>query len=190
MGARLSAARWGQVSHAGDLGERPGLGAERAWAGSRRTAQARGPRRRRGCRRAPARASGDAYRPRAWDGQARVAPVVPSIRRGSRAGRYRRSRATHRAAAVTVPDFGGSREDAPAGGPGPGRAAPQGSTGGPRPVDELTNAAAGELPGDRSGEGSRHVAGTAGTHLPSIDARSFVASPVAREPAMRATVSR
>ena len=42
---------------------------------------------------------------------------------------------------------GAARENAPAGGLGPGRACPQGSTGGPRPVDKLTNAAAGELLG-------------------------------------------
>ena len=83
----------------GRLGrERPGPGAERAWAGSRRTAQARG--------RAgdgvvdelrPARAA-TTYRPRAWDGQRASSPpsgaeVVPAgtADRGRRAER-RRSR--------------------------------------------------------------------------------------------------
>ena len=50
----------------------------------------------------PARASGDDLQAEGVGRTARVAPVVPSIRRGSRAGRYRRSRATRRAAAVTV----------------------------------------------------------------------------------------
>ena len=68
--------------------------------------------------------------------------VVPSSRRGSRAGRYRRSRrGAERRRWSRFPTSGAVREDAPAGGPGPGRAAPRGATGGPRPVDELTNAA-------------------------------------------------
>ena len=47
----------------------------------------------------------------------------------------------HHSRGGPVPRLGAVREDAPAGGPGPGRAAPRGATGGPRPVDELTNAA-------------------------------------------------
>ena len=84
------------------LGERPGLGAERAWVGSRPTAQARGRAGDGVVDELPARASGDDLQAEGVGRTARVAPVVPSIRRGSRAGRYRRSRATRRAAAVTV----------------------------------------------------------------------------------------
>ena len=62
------------------------------------------------------------------------AEVVP-------AGTADRGEALKRRRWSRFPTSGAAREDAPAGGPGPGRAAPRGATGGPRPVDELTNAA-------------------------------------------------
>ena len=120
------------VPHAGDLGERPGLGAERAWAGSRRTAQARG--------RAgdgvvdelrPARAA-TTYRPRAWDGQRASRPssppsgaeVVPAgtADRGRRAER-RRSR---------FPTSGAARESTTSSLLFAGRRAPESPRGGAR----------------------------------------------------------
>ena len=95
-GAEPGAPR-GRLGRAARTGGRAGVGGQPSNGPSPR------PRRRRGCRRAPARASGDDLQAEGVGRTARVAPVVPSIRRGSRAGRYRRSRATRRAAAVTAP---------------------------------------------------------------------------------------
>ena len=58
------------------------------------------------------------------------------------------------------PTAGAVREDAPAGGPGPGRAAPRGAPAAPGQVDALTNAAAGALLGQACPERPRNAGAT------------------------------